>query len=140
MGAALAVVRRPEEDLRTMAHDALDRWLDQMQTAGGATPSLLELSDQVLTTRQTVLATCLETILRERFAADLQQTQALCACGRWLARHRLDTRTLSTLHGSVTLTRPYFYCDACGVGMHPLDAKLGLAPEGSGSPTEQEIT
>ena len=24
---------------------------------------------------------------------------------------------------------PYFYCDACGIGYHPLDAKLGLAPE-----------
>jgi len=129
MGTALAVVRQPEEDLRTMAHDTLDRWLDQMQTVGGGSPSLLELSEQVLTTRQTVLATCLETIIRERYAAELQQTQMQCACGRWLARHRLDTRTVSTLHGSVTLTRPYFYCEPCGVGMHPLDAKLGLAPE-----------
>ena len=129
MGAALALVPPPEEDLRTMAHDALDRWLDQLRTAGGAAPTLLDLSEHVLTTRHTVLATCLEAVLRERFAADLQQTEAVCACGRRLARHRLDTRTISTLHGSVTLTRPYFHCDACGVGFHPLDIKLGLAPE-----------
>jgi hypothetical protein len=129
MGAALALVPRPEDNLRTMAHDALDHWLDQMLTAGGTTPTLLELSEQFLTTRHTVLATCLEAIIRERFAADLEQTEATCACGRRLARHRLDRRTISTLHGSLTLTRPYFYCAACGVGFHPLDAKLGLAPE-----------
>lgn len=129
MGAALALAPRPEDDLRTMAHDALDRWLDQLLIAGGAAPTLLELSEHVLTTRHTVLATGLEAIIRERFAADLDQVEAVCACGRRLARHRLDPRTISTLHGSLTLTRPYFYCDTCGVGIHPLDAKLGLAPQ-----------
>jgi hypothetical protein len=28
------------------------------------------------------------------------------------------------LHGTITLHRPYFYCDGCDRGMHPLDAKL----------------
>jgi hypothetical protein len=96
MGAALALVPRPADNLRTMAHDALDQWLDQMLTAGGAAPSLLELSEHALTTRHTVLATGFDAIIRERFAADLDQVQAVCGCGRRLARHRLDPRTIST--------------------------------------------
>jgi hypothetical protein len=36
---------------------------------------------------------------------------------------------VSTLQGTITLTRPYFYCDTCRAGFHPLDATLGLAPE-----------
>jgi len=112
-----------------MAHDALDRWLDQMVTAAGRAPTLLELSEQFLATRLTVLGPCLEAVIRERYAADLAQIEATCTCGRRLARHRLDPRSISTLHGMVTLTRPYFYCEACGAGFHPLDAKLGLAPE-----------
>jgi hypothetical protein len=112
-----------------MAHDALDRWLDQMETTGGRTPTLLELSEHFMATRLTVLGPCLEAVIRERYGADLAQAEATCACGRRVARHRVDTRTISTLHGTVTLTRPYFYCDPCGVGFHPLDAKLGLAPE-----------
>jgi hypothetical protein len=102
---------------------------NQMETTGGRTPTLLELSEQFMATRLTVLGPCLEAVIRERYGADLEQAEATCSCGRRVARHRFDTRTISTLHGTVTLTRPYFYCDPCGVGFHPLDAKLGLAPE-----------
>ena len=113
-----------------MVHDALDRWLDQLETTGGGTPTLLELSEQFMATRLTVLGPCLEAVLRERYAAELAQIEAPCVtCGRRLARHRLDTRTVSTLQGTITLTRPYFYCNTCRVGFHPLDATLGLAPE-----------
>jgi hypothetical protein len=140
MGAALAVTPSPAEELRTMAHDALDRWLDQMVVTGGTAPTLLELSEQFLATRLTVLGSCLEAVIRERFAADLAQMEAPCRCGRRVARHRLDTRTISTLHGTISLTRPYFYCETCGVGFHPLDAKLGLAPERHQSDIQERTT
>jgi len=128
MGAALAVVDW-REDLRTMAHDALDKWLDQIEAETATAPTLREISDRFLATRADLLGACLEAVIRRQYAAELQQTEAVCACGRRLRRRRLDAKELSTLHGRVTLHRPYFYCDACGVGVHPLDAKLGLAPE-----------
>jgi hypothetical protein len=31
------------------------------------------------------------------------------------------------MHGHFTLHRPYFYCEACGIGFHPMDARLGLS-------------
>ena len=128
MGAALAVVDR-QEDLRTMAHDALDTWLDQIEAETATAPTLREISARFLATRAELLGACLEAVIRRQYAAELQQTEAVCACGRRLRRRRLDAKEISTLHGRVTLHRPYFYCDACGVGVHPLDAKLGLAPE-----------
>lgn len=128
MAPALAVLER-EEDLRTMAHDALDRWLDQLDAETATAPTLREISDRFMATRSQLLSACLETVIRQQYAAELAQTEAACACGRRLRRRRLDAKELSTLHGRVTLHRPYFYCDACGVGVHPLDATLGLAPE-----------
>src|SRR5213593_1325808 len=124
MGAALAVVDG-REDLRIMAHDALDKWLDQIEAETATTPTLREISERFLATRAELLGACLEAVIRRQYAAELQQTEAVCACGRRLRRRRLDAKELSTLHGRVTLHRPYFYCDACGVGVHPLDAKLG---------------
>jgi hypothetical protein len=128
MGAALAVGSR-EEDVRTMAHDALDAWLDQVEAETTGEPTLLDISERFMATRQQVLGACLEAVIRRRYAADLAQTEAVCPCGRRLFRRRLDAKELSTLHGRVTLHRPYFYCDPCGTGFHPLDAKLALSPK-----------
>jgi hypothetical protein len=127
MGAALAL--EGQEDLRTMAHDALDAWLDQIEAETAEPPTLLELSERFLATRTQLLGACLEAVIRQRYAADLAQIEAVCACGRRLGRRRVDAKELSTLHGRVTLHRPYFYCEACGTGFHPLDAKLGLSPK-----------
>lgn len=127
MGAATALDW--QEDIRTMVHDALDAWLDQIEAETAAPPTLLDLSEQFMASRLTLLGACLETVIRQQYAADLAQTEAVCACGRRLARRRLDAKEISTLHGRVTLHRPYFYCDTCGMGFHPLDAKLGLSPK-----------
>ena len=126
---ALAAVRAREEGLRTMAHDALDTWLDQIEAETADTPTLLDLSERFLQTRLELLGRCLEAVIRQRYAADLQQTEARCPCGRRLHRRRFDAKEISTLHGRFTLHRPYFYCDVCEKGFHPLDAKLGLSDQ-----------
>jgi len=128
MGAALAA-RDRQEDVRTMAHDALDAWLDQREQETADPPTLLQISERFMATRLELLGACLEAVIRQQYAADLAQTEAVCPCGRRLFRRRLDAKELSTLHGRVTLHRPYFYCDTCDIGFHPLDAKLGLSPK-----------
>ena len=125
MGAAAALDW--QEDRRTMAHDALDAWLDQIEGETAERPTLRDLSERFLATRGQLLGACLEAVIRRRYAAELDQSEAVCACGRRLARRRLDPKAISTLHGDVTLHRPYFYCEGCGTGFHPLDAKLGLS-------------
>ena len=126
---ALAAIRDRQEALRTMAHDALDAWLDRLEADTAETPTLLELSERFLQTRLELLGPCLEAVIRERYAADLQQTEAVCGCGRRCVRRRFDAKEMSTLHGRFTLHRPYFYCDVCQQGFHPLDAKLGLSDQ-----------
>jgi len=112
-----------------MAHDALDAWLDQLEPQTAEPPTLLEISERFMATRLQLLGACLETVIRQQYAADLAQTEMSCSCGRRLFRRRLDAKEISTLHGRVTLHRPYFYCDTCDIGFHPLDAKLGLSPK-----------
>jgi hypothetical protein len=125
MGAAAVLCR--QEDVRTMAHDALDSWLDRIEAEATDGLTLLELSERFMATREEMLSACLEAVIRRRYAADLAQTEMVCGCGRRLYRRRLDRKELSTLQGRVTLHRPYFYCEPCGIGFHPLDAKLGLS-------------
>ena len=107
MAAALAV-RAREEDLRSMAHEELDRWLDQLDAETAKGPTLREISERFLATRSQLLGACLETVIRQQYAVELQQTEAVCGCGRRLRRRRLDAKEISTLHGCVTLHRPTF--------------------------------
>src|SRR3990170_941531 len=124
--ATAARVRDHRTEARTMAHQALDAWLDRME-AEAEPLTLLAISERFMETRLDMLAACLESVITTRYAADLQQTEATCACGRLLRRRRFDAKTISALHGQVTLHRPYFYCDACATGFHPLDATLQLS-------------
>ena len=78
MGAALAVLER-EEDLRTMAHDALDTWLDQLEAETGEPSTLLQISERFMATRLELLGACLEAVIRQQYAADLAQTEAVCS-------------------------------------------------------------
>lgn len=110
-----------------MAHKALDEWLDRVEAEAAKKPTLLAISEHFMETRLDLLAACLESVITTRYAAELAQTEASCACGRLLRRRRVDAKEISTLHGRVTLHRPYFYCDVCATGFHPLDATLQLS-------------
>src|SRR5712691_11552006 len=112
MGAALAVVDR-WEDLRSMAHDALDTWLDQVEAGTLKAPTLREISERFMASRLALLSACLEAVIRQQYAAELQQTEAVGGCGRRLRRRRLDAKEFSTLHGCVTLHRPYAWTPRC---------------------------
>ncbi len=46
-----------------------------------------------------------------------------CPCGQFAAYQRQRPATVTTILGSITLTRPYYLCGACGHGQHPLDAQ-----------------
>ncbi len=115
------------EDTRAMAHKALDKWLDGIEMEGREPPKLRELSERFMDTRLDLLAACLESVIKKRYAAELKQCEASCECGRVLGRSRFDPKDISTLHGRITLFRPYFYCRVCKKGFHPLDEKLGVS-------------
>jgi hypothetical protein len=63
----------------------------------------------------------------ERHSRGPRDNRAACPVCSQLARYR-DTlsRQLTTCHGELTLSRPYYYCADCRAGFAPLDRLLGL--------------
>jgi uncharacterized protein UPF0236 len=51
-------------------------------------------------------------------------TSIACACGQVATYQRERTAQVTTLLGSITISRSYYLCAACGVGQHPLDDQL----------------
>jgi len=126
------LVDSPLEEVRHMAHEALDTWVDELAPlfAQEITPQLSELSDHFQKTRFGLLGACMKAVVEKLYAPYLSQRWAGCPrCGRTLCRKRLDQREVSTLHGSFAIERPYFYCQQCRHGFHPLDEALALAPD-----------
>src|SRR5712692_5893283 len=108
MAPALAVLER-EEDLRTMAHDALDRWLDQLDAETATAPTLREISDRFMATRSQLLSACLETVIRQQYAASWsrprRRVRVAAACGvvGWMRRRcrRCTDESRSTARTSI---------------------------------------
>src|SRR3954467_4107107 len=84
-----------------------------------------------------VLREITEEMLREQ-SRQRPGNQCACVCGG-AARYRKDSPLeVVTLFGRVRLTRAYFYCERCGAGHCPLDARWGLGP-GNTTPGVQDV-
>ena len=93
-------------------------------------PTLRQMSDQFMQTRTTFLGGCLQEMATQLTASYRRQESASCPhCAKSLKRHSINSKTLHTLQGSITLERPYFYCRNCKSGFYPLDEALELAEE-----------
>lgn len=115
-----------------MAHDAIDEWVDSLAPffEEDREVSLSELSEHITRTRGQLFSACMKAAIEKLYGDELARDKAPCpTCKRLLKRKRLDAKEVSTLHGSFTLKRPYFYCPRCKEGFHPLDKLLGIAPE-----------
>jgi hypothetical protein len=111
-----------------VAHQQLDAWIDQMAPLfeRERAPTLLELSGHFTRTRNELLGGCLQALSTELYAHLREQRQMTCSCGKVLNRKRVDSKQINTLHGTITLKRPYFHCEPCHRGYHPLDEALEL--------------
>ena len=120
------------EAFRTAAYRQVDQWVDQqaeMLTAQKL-PTLRQMSAQFTQTRTTLLGGCLQEMALQLTASYRQQESAPCpCCGKTLKRHSVNSKTLHTMQGSITLERPYFYCRSCKAGFYPIDHLLELADE-----------
>ena len=56
--AAAALVLDDRTEARTMAHQALDEWLDHVEAEAAEKPTLLEISERFMETRLDLLAAC----------------------------------------------------------------------------------
>lgn len=114
---------------RQQLHAQLDRWLDELEAhMPEDTPSLEELTQAVFARRPELLGKITEALVAQRHARLLQQRTLPCPqCHRLLPARPASTRTVHTMVGDVSLSRPYFYCTHCQQGFAPLDDALQLA-------------
>ncbi len=131
MGCACRSLERVDalSEVRTMAHQHLDAWLDQLAPLfeQPRAPTLQELSGLFTRTRSQLLGGCLQALTEALYGELREQRQIDCpGCAKRLSRKRLDPKQLNTLQGTFTLERPYFYCQDCNRGYHPLDQALEL--------------
>jgi len=136
MGYAAAVISleearqaRAQAETRRQLHECFDRWLDAVEErVPEKTPTLEELTQEVFALRQELTGMITEVLIERAYSEALEQETMPCPyCGRLLRDRVSVNRTVETMVGRVSLTRPYFYCIQCGEGFYPLDEALQLA-------------
>ena len=93
----------PLEEVRRMAHDALDQWIDTLAPLfeQQKPPTLMELSAHMTGTRGAFLGGCLQALTQELYR---HHRQADCpGCGKRLTAKRMDRKTARCL---ITTTVP----------------------------------
>ena len=126
--------RQLRDRFRSRAHEALDEWLDRVETQmterGSSPPTLMEITAAMSQERSGLTAALVEAFIERRHGQFLTQEEAACPkCERLLRARPSRSRTVETLLGPVTLERPYFYCVGCHHGFYPLDEALGLSAQ-----------
>jgi hypothetical protein len=111
---------------RQELHAYLDRWLESVEAnMPDDTPSLEALTPAVLARRQELTGKIAEVLVAQRHGPGLDQHIRPCPhCPRLLPARPAPPRTVRTMVGEVSLTRPYFYCPDCQQGFAPLDKAL----------------
>jgi hypothetical protein len=111
---------------REKIHGDIDIWMDEVKMTGGA--GLGGIVKEVFKKRQELIGKIVEQLIKEKFSDELNREILVCPnCGRVLNRRDMHERTVQTMIGEITLRRPYFYCENCKKGFHPLDDVLILS-------------
>lgn len=136
MGSAAAVISleefrqgRAQAEAWRQLHERFDRWLDAVEErVPEKTPTLDQVTQAVFAMRQELTGMITEALVEQRHGQALQQQAMPCLhCGRLLRARGSPGRTVETMVGAVSLTRPYFYCVRCQKGFYPLDEALQLS-------------
>jgi hypothetical protein len=114
---------------RQHLHAYLDGWLDRVEAhMPDEIPSLEELTQAVFTMRQELTGRITQALVEQQHAPVLQQHTMPCPhCQCILPARPAPPRTVHTMVGEVSLSRPYFYCMHCQQGFSPLDDLLQLS-------------
>jgi hypothetical protein len=120
---------RARDETRRELHERFDRWLNQVEErVTEERPTLEQLTQEIFATRQDLTGMVAEALVGQAYAETLEQQTMPCPhCGRILSARRSPDRTVETMVGAVSLTRPYFYCVRCQKGSYPLDEALQLS-------------
>lgn len=118
------------ESWRQAGYAAVDRMIEKMSKEVEG-KGFDDLSELLRREGKSVTGAIFEEVLKSRGAKERLATTHVCeGCGRTLTRQsKLQSRKVESLHGSVEIERPYFYCKSCRKGSCPFDEALEIAPE-----------
>lgn len=134
MGAVinLSAVRQQtaEERWRQAGYQAVDEMVKKIKDQI-VEKDFQEISELMRQEGQSITGAILQEVIRSRSMAEKARQSYVCPeCGRTLrGQRKLRQRTVESLHGEISIERPYFYCKACERGYQPLDEALGIAPQ-----------
>jgi len=90
--------------------------------------TLMEITRAIANAKPQLLTAAMEEFIRAKHGDILSQEWAECpCCTKKIRRSAMAPRTIETLLGKATVTRPYYYCVPCKHGFSPADSVLGLS-------------
>lgn len=119
-----------EERWRQAGYQAVDEMVKKIKDKV-EDKDFQEISELLHKEGQSITGAILQEVISSRSIAEKARQNYVCPeCGRSLSRQRkLRPRTIESLHGEISIERPYFYCKGCKRGYQPLDEALGIAPQ-----------
>ena len=101
--------------VRQQLHAYLDGWLDRLEANMPEEPPSLEaLTHAVFSMHQELTGRITQALVEQQHARVLHQCTMPCPrCHGLLSARPTQPRTVHTMVGEVSLSRPYFYCTHC---------------------------
>ena len=118
------------EKFRTMIHKAADKLVDALaeDLLSDKPMTLAEITQAISGEIPKFSAAVLQEFIQGKHGEVLSQEYAECPhCSKKVHVQAEVPRTVETLLGATTLSRPYFYCKTCRHGFYPTDMALGLS-------------
>ena len=115
---------------REMMHKAIDAFVDALaeDLVSEKKMTLMDITQAISKAKPELLAAILQEFIQTKHEGILSQDLAECPiCKKKIRRSVHAPRTIETLLGQATVTRPYFYCASCKHGFSPADEVLGLS-------------
>ena len=120
-----------QAQLRQRLQQRFEQWFEKVEAeVNGSTATLAQLTGVVFNLRQELASAVVEGLIEQQDQAEFVRQESVCPeCAQRLRSRRNVERTVETMVGTVTVSRPYFYCVRCQHGFYPLDQVLGLTKE-----------
>lgn len=118
------------ERYRDMMHKAVDAFVDALagDLLSDKPMTLMEITQAISKAKPALLSAAVEEFIKSKHGDILSRQIEECPrCGKMVPRIAQTPRTIETLLGKSTVTRPYFYCAPCKHGFSPADEVLGLS-------------
>ena len=115
---------------RNQLHIELDQWIDILSDVfdDNQLPTMMDLSDLFSRTKKQFLGSCLQKLIENKYSEYITEDISSCPiCGNLCKKRDDHSKQYNTMQGPGKIIRPWFYCNNCLHGFHPLDRILEIS-------------